>query len=179
MISEITFHKAQDMINEAAVCFRRSRTLLDKKDYSGAIEASQHCVELSIKSLFVLFDFNIPFIHDPGKRLDEIVQVFEEIYPTFSTVEDFIQFKQVLGRIKYTSSLMNRLHNEGLYGFNGVPSSKLFRKRDAEYFSSLAFETCFSIIVFTRAIGASSGFLSEQEKAEFNELINLFKQLAS
>jgi hypothetical protein len=72
---------------------------------------------------------------------------------------------------------MHRLHSEGVYGFNGVPSSKLFRKRDAEYFSSLAFETCFMIVIFVRAIGASAGFFSEHEKTEFNELINSLKQL--
>jgi len=158
-ISKADYSKARAMAQEAGKKHSRALTLVKSGDYSGAVEASQHCVELAIKSLFVLFGLGPPKTHDPWKQLDKVIRELRTIIP----FEDE-RIKQAYERLKYLSHLMERLHMEGMYGYNSALPSRLFQEKDAEYFSFCAFEVFFGSIITLTAIGYMSGCLSEEEK---------------
>ena len=159
MISKVGYSKARAMAQEAGKKDGRALTLIKSGDYSGSVEASQHCVELAIKSLFVLFGLEPPRTHDPGKYLDKVIRELKTIIP----FEDE-RIKQAYERLKYLSHLMERLHTEGMYGYNSALPSRIFQEKDAEYFSSCAFEVFFGCIITLTTIGYMSGCLSEEEK---------------
>ncbi|MCJ7631009.1 HEPN domain-containing protein, partial [Candidatus Bathyarchaeota archaeon] len=114
MISKNTFLKAREMLSEANQKCSRASTLQKEEDYSGVVEASQHCVELAIKSLFVLFGMEPPHTHNPGKDLDRIYQALEHSYLSDENSRKI--FSSAFSRVKWLSYLMEKLHTEGMYG---------------------------------------------------------------
>lgn len=177
MISKDAFVKFREMLSEASNKHGRANALLEKEDYSGAVEASQHCVELAIKSLFILFGLDPPYTHDPGKELDKIVRALEEAGSETNNDSTRALNTFVFSRMKWLSSLMGRLHTEGMYGYNGTQSSIVFRERDAEYFNGLSAEILFTTFIFLMAVGTNLGFVSEEEKKGLEELSNLLRFL--
>ena len=115
------------MFEEATRIFIRAQRLKDKLDHSGAAEASQHSTELAIKSLFKMVELDPPRDHDPGKYFDKVLKQFKKLR---DEDEDIID-GSIFTRLRFLSSLLQRLHSEGMYGFKGTPASKVFTDRDS------------------------------------------------
>jgi len=182
MISNETFIKARDMLDEAGIKHSRANVLFEKKDYSGAVEASQHSVEIAIKSLLLLFSIEPPKTHNPEEKLDKIIEIIESsrspiIGKEFD--EGLNAFRNILARMKFLSNLMGRLHIDGMYGFACVPPSKIFRKKDGEYFTYISAEILFSTGLLFTTVGVAGGFLTDKEKTDFEQFVKLWRSFHS
>ena len=151
------FRKAQELLKEAGNVHGRAVTLLNQQDFSGSIEASQHSSELAIKSLFKMVGIDPPKNHDPGKSLIR--------------VEDKLKILQVeeveegsgLERLKFLSNLLERFHQEGMYGYKGVPASKIFIERDSRYFIDCSLEIIIVCALILFLFGYRLRFLTKEE----------------
>lgn len=155
-----SYNRAREMLQEADKKFGRAFMLSEKGDYCGAVEASQHCVEFAIKSLFILMGLDIPKIHDPGKFLNKVIEALKE---KINLDNDQIM-DPFFYRLRYLSHLLERLHTEGMYGYDDMLPSKIFSKEDAEYFTYCALEVQWICIFISLAVGHRFGFLSNKER---------------
>lgn len=137
--SEENYEKARAHYRESSIKHTRAKRLLDLKDYSGSVEASQHTVEFCIKTFFVLAGLPIPKTHDPGSKLDIIFNEIKKIDP--NSLKDLKI--DPFSRIKYLSNVMSRLHMDAMYGTSDGLASSIFTKEDAEYYYQIAFEIWF------------------------------------
>ena len=157
-----SYNQAREMLQEADKKFGRALLLSKKGDYCGAVEASQHCVEFAIKSLFILMSLDPPRIHDPGKFINKVIEALKDKIHldnglSKETMDPFY-------RLRYLSHLLERLHTEGMYGYDDMLPSKIFSKEDAEYFTYCALEVQWICIFISLAVGHRFGFLSNKER---------------
>jgi len=166
--SKENFEKARIMFREGSSNSARSSRLLKMKDYSGSIEASQHAVELFIKSLFLLAGFEPPKTHDPGKNLDLILEEFLKLNPSvFSNAP-----VDPIARLKLFSNKFSRLHVEAMYGFNNAPASKIFTESDAIYYYECAFEIEFICLLIAFTFGYHFELLPEEGRRFLEEHVS-------
>jgi len=152
------FERARLMFAEGSKNSARALKLLRGKDYSGSIEASQHSVEFSVKSLFIVSGLRPPKTHDPGENIDIIVREFKKLNPS---VFDKAQVDPI-GRLKYLSKKFSSLHIESMYGHDDFPASRLFTEEDAHYYHSLAFELQFICLLINFTFGYHFKLLPEE-----------------
>lgn len=150
------------MLQDADKKFSRAILLSKKRDYCGAVEASQHCVEFAIKSLFMLMSLDPPKTHDPGKFINKVVEALKEKIHLDNG--SFNKTMNPFYRLRYLSHLLERLHTEGMYGYDGISPSKIFSKEDAEYFIFCALEVQFICFFILLAVGHRCDFLSNKER---------------
>lgn len=150
--------EAEELLEEAYKCSSRAADLLKKWDYSGSVQASQLCVELSIKSLFKLVNLTYPHLHDPtgtkGKKPSEkdkvkgIKEVIDKLqFPEYS------HYKQDIARSIWISKMSEEFHTSTIYGYLDVGASKLFEKKDAEFlldYASKVWRICSGIFYAVR-----------------------------
>jgi HEPN domain-containing protein len=165
--------QAQEVIQEAGKKRRRAIYLMDEGDHSGSVEASQHCVELAVKSLFIVSGLPYCRIHDPGRELDKVTKTLKEAFPLIAVIpvdetekESFDEarqaFREIFDRMKLLSRLMSTLHTDAMYGYNKTVASKIFTKRDSEYFSHCALEVHFLCVMIVLGVGFLSSHLPQR-----------------
>ena len=121
---------AEGMIDEASQCLRRAEGLVERGDCSGAVEAAQHCIELSMKSLYRLVGLKPPKTHwgqvkkDSGEE-DPLEKVAERL----EGIQDHQRIW--LGKTSWIGRMWAWAHNTSLYGCLDLPASRLFDKKDA------------------------------------------------
>jgi HEPN domain-containing protein len=135
-----TLEEAEKLCSEAYMAYFRSQKLSSVSDYNGAIEAAQHCIELSVKALFKLVGLEYPQKHDPSTKLEEVMERLDGL-------EDYN--KVSIARAKWISKMWEWAHSTSIYGSLNVPASKLFKERDVknavEYASEM--HNCCNIII--------------------------------
>jgi len=134
-----TLEEAENLCSEAYKFYFRSQNL-SVSDYNGAIEAAQHCIELSVKALIKLVGLEYPKKHDPSTQLEEVIK-------RLNGLEDYD--KVSIARAKWISTMWEWAHSTTIYGSLNVPASKLFKEKDVNNAIGYALEmhNCCSIII--------------------------------
>jgi HEPN domain-containing protein len=135
-----SLEEAENLCSDAHIAYLRSQNLSKMFDYNGAIEAAQHCIELSVKALIRLVGLEYPKKHDPSAQLEEVIG-------RLNGLEDYN--KVSIARAKWISTMWEWAHSTSIYGSLNVPASKLFKEKDAknaiEYASEM--HSCCNIII--------------------------------
>ncbi len=137
---------AETIVVEAYKNLLRARRLTEDYDYSGSVEASQHCIELSVKALHRLVGLDPPRVHDPGKFLTDVLSRLE-----FPSGWDFMINR--LGRIRWVSEMWEFAHSTAIYGYGSSPASQLFGSEDAQTaikYAEQVQSTCSEVITHVR-----------------------------
>lgn len=116
---------------DAYAAQQRARQLLESGDYSGSIEAAQHCIEHAIKSVYKLVNLEPPRTHeavlDKGGR-DTFVYVVRRL--EFPNEHQFLR-QQIL-RLRWIGPMWSWGNDTAVYGYEGVPAATFFWREDAE-----------------------------------------------
>jgi len=108
-----SFEIGKDWFLESKICLYRSFKIRENPfDIHGAIEALQHCFELSCKSLYIMLDLQYPRDHDAAKNLDEVrIKLFQAI-PGIK--QD--KWPSLESWIKENSKYLKKIHETSIYG---------------------------------------------------------------
>ena len=124
-----SFEIGKDWFFESKICLYRSFKIRENPyDIHGAIEALQHCFELSCKSLYIMLDLPYPRDHDAAKNLDKVrIKLFQAIP---ETKQD--QWPPLESWIKEHSKYLKKIHETSIYGDEekGILASKLFSEKE-------------------------------------------------
>lgn len=112
----------KESISEAELAKRRAKILFEHGDHPGAIEASQHCIEHSVKALYRLTGSKNCNSHNPGKKLGRVRSKL--VKPSLKVMRDLV-------RLKWISGLWAKTHSMSVYGRDRIIASKFFTQRDA------------------------------------------------
>jgi HEPN domain-containing protein len=133
------YEEAENLCSEAYKVYFRSQNL-SESDYNGAIEAAQHCIELSVKALIKLVGLEYHTKHDPSTQLEEVIA-------RLNGLSDYD--KVSIARAKWISTMWEWSHSTSIYGSLNVQASNLFREKDVksavEYASEM--HSCCSVII--------------------------------
>lgn len=122
--------KAEAYLKDASNETSRASTLINKLDFNGSVEASQHSIEHSIKSLFRLVGIEHPFKHDPTEKFEAVVEKLElQKYDLTS-----------LARIRWLAQVWATIHHESMYPFRNISAKEFFNVKDAEILHNYADE---------------------------------------
>jgi len=124
-----SYDKGKAWFYESEICLRRSLIIRSNPiDTHGAIEALQHCFELSCKSLYVMLDLPYPKEHDAAKKLD---QVSEKMFQIISGA-DQENGPPIESWIKKNSEYLKKIHETSIYGDEekDILASKLFSNEE-------------------------------------------------
>jgi hypothetical protein len=150
-LTALDLKAAEGLIDEAAHLLTRAENLVKSYDYNGAIEAAQHCIELSVKSQYRLVGLKPPRTHlerFPKKGLGE-ENPLEMVAERLDGIEDYLMVW--LGKTSWIGRMWAWAHDTSLYGCLDLPSSKLFDQKDA----SVAIEYAHEALTNCRAITLS------------------------
>lgn len=127
MKSEENLKRSEELLNEASKAKWRAHSLIKSFDYNGAVEAAQHCIELSIKATYQLvgLDPPKPKSHDVGKELIKVVRRLD--FP-----EALNYLRESLARMRWISTMWAWAHSTSMYGCLNIPASKIFKEKDAK-----------------------------------------------
>jgi HEPN domain-containing protein len=116
-IIESFLHRARNKLDEA-------REHLKKFNYSESVSASQECIELSVKAIFLLFQEKYPRKHEFTE------EEFERILKMIPAQLKYVDFPKVYLYSKFWS----QFYTIAKYGLEklGVGADKLFEKEEAE-----------------------------------------------
>lgn len=123
--------KAKAYLDDAFNEKRRAFKLIDAKDWNGSVEASQHSIEHSMKSLFRLVGVKHPFKHDPTEKFGEVVEKLK-ILPNWELTN--------LARIRWIARVWVTIHKESMYAFHNIPAKDFFKEKDAKVLKKYADE---------------------------------------
>ena len=139
------------MIDGASQCLMRAEGLAERCDYSGAVEAAQHCIELSMKSLYRLVGLKPPKTHWGQVKKD-----FGEEDPLEKVAErlEGIEEHQIvwLGKTSWIGRMWAWAHNTSLYGCLNLPASRLFEQKDANVAIDYAREALTNCRIITNSV---------------------------
>lgn len=122
--------RAEAYLKDASQEKTRASTLISNRDWNGSVEASQHSIEHSIKSLFRLVGVEHPFEHDPTEKFEEVVERLD--------LESW-ELKQ-LARIRWLAKVWATIHEESMYAFRDIPAKEFFNEKDAKIIMNYANE---------------------------------------
>jgi HEPN domain-containing protein len=147
------FVEADAEMADASAAQTRVWRLLDSGDYSGAIEAAQHCIEHAIKSLYKLVGLDPPRTHDAvleKRGQDTFVHVARRL--SFPDEQQFL--RQQFLRLRWIGPMWSWANNTAVYGYEGIPAATFFYKEDAELARKFADEAMIhvsNVIAFCRS----------------------------
>lgn len=124
--------KAGDgMVEEASRLLMRAESLAKVNDYSGAIEAAQHSIELSVRSLYRLVGLKPPRTHLERIRKKEFGEEnpLELVAERLQGIDEYLM--AWLGKTSWIGRMWAWAHDTSLYGCLNLPASKLFDQKDA------------------------------------------------
>lgn len=123
--------KAKAYLDDAYNEKNRASALIEKIDWNGSVEASQHCIEHAIKSLFRLVGVKHPFEHDPTKEFEKVIEKLKDL-PKWDLVN--------LARVRWLAKVWATIHEESMYAFYKIPAKDFFNDRDAKVLKEYAEE---------------------------------------
>jgi HEPN domain-containing protein len=127
MGSEDDLKRSEELLSEASKAEWRGRNLVKSVDFNGAVEAAQHCIELSIKAMYQLIGLPPPKpkSHDVGIELEKVVRRL-----VFPNVHKYL--RERLARIRWISTMWAWAHSTSMYGYLDIPASRIFKEKDAK-----------------------------------------------
>jgi HEPN domain-containing protein len=180
-VNKDNYLRSKKLIKEA--CIARYRSMFIQiwsglgiyPDWHGAVEASQHCFELSLKSLWLMLGLTYRLIHNPAEDLD---QVKERLFMLFPHLENDLLFKSFETWVKKRGEYMAKLHETSFYGDEkGNCASELFTEEDASTICGDA-EMCYSFVLLPiKLLGSKLGLLTEEEKRELDSTTRIVQEL--
>ncbi len=123
--------KSKAYLSDACNEKNRAFSLMEKKDWNGSVEASQHCIEHAIKSLFKVVGEQHPYEHDPTKE-------FKKVIEKLKTLPEW-QLKY-LARVRWIAKVWATVHEESMYAFYNIASKDFFNEKDARVLKDYAEE---------------------------------------
>lgn len=145
---QVNVRDAQTLLDDAKHELERAKSLIEHSDWNGSIEASQHCIEHSIKSLFLVVGENFDPIHDPTGNLKKVMEKLQSsnIRLHHSYLLDDI------ARVRWIAKVWAKVHEESMYAFFDIPAKKFFNDKDAKILKDYAdevYSTCnnFKILI--------------------------------
>jgi len=160
------FEKGRVHFREGTKKFSRSIFLFQNGDWAGSVEASQHAIEFFIKTLYLISGNPIPRTHDPGKKIEPILDEFKKINPEIfknALIDPFHWIKEI-------SEHMEEIHFIAMYGDNNIPASDLFTKNDAEKYCDTAFQMMILILIIAFQFGFFYKNLPEEGRLFFEKI---------
>ncbi len=155
---------------ESKICFYRSFKIRENQnDIHGAIEALQHCFELSCKSLYLMLDLPYPRDHDAAKNLHLVSEKLFQVLP-WAKQEEWPPFESW---IKANSKHLKIIHETSIYGDEekGILASKLFSKEELGELTQ-GVSALWSFIYHTLAVlGVQYSALTQEESEEYKTFL--------
>lgn len=169
-----SFEIGKDWFFESKICLYRSFKIRENPyDIHGAIEALQHCFELSCKSLYIMLDLPYPRDHDAAKNLDKVRKKLFQAIP--ETDQD--QWPPLESWIKENSKNMKKIHETSIYGDEekGKLASKLFSIDDLDELTQIV-STLWGFTYHTLAIlGIQNSALTPEQQADYKLYLEFSK----
>lgn len=169
-----SFEIGKDWFFESKICLYRSFKIRENPyDIHGAIEALQHCFELSCKSLYIMLDLPYPRDHDAAKNLDKVRKKLFQAIP--ETDQD--QWPPLESWIKENSKNMKKIHETSIYGDEekGKLASKLFSIDDLDEITQIV-STLWGFTYHTLAIlGIQNSALTPEQQADYKLYLEFSK----
>jgi hypothetical protein len=169
--------EAKKWFKEAIICRDRSfviftyTVIVNQNDFHGAIEALQHAIELSLKSLYLLMGKGWKWGHNPAKDIDEVFEIYFEIFPDLKTNVVMLEY---IKWIKTHGKEMKKLHSYTVYGKSvsgkAIPPSKLFGNEDYNSWINRTNNLLTVLKGIRMNIGKILGVLNEDEEKELKKL---------
>jgi HEPN domain-containing protein len=132
--AELNLSRAKAYLEDANHERDRADNLTKSRDWNGAVEASQHSIENSIKSLFLLVGEEHPFEHDPTAKFDLVMEKLHGL-------RQYNQYYwERLARIRWIAKVWATIHEESMYPFYDIPARKFFEEKDAKVLKDYADE---------------------------------------
>ena len=126
---------AKTYLEDASHEKNRARILMEKRDWNGSVEASQHCIEHVIKSLFRLVGEPHPFKHDPTNEFKKVIEKLKTL-PKWKLEQ--------LARVRWIAKVWATVHKESMYAFYNIPAKAFFGEKDAKVLKDYAEEVYFT-----------------------------------
>jgi len=171
-----SFEKGKDWFFESKICLSRSFKIRENPyDIHGAIEALQHCFELSCKSLYIMLGLQYPRDHDAAKNLDKVRRKLFQAIP--ETDQD--QWPPLESWIKDNSKYMKKIHETSIYGDEekDILASKLFSIDDLGELTQMV-STLWGFTYHTLAIlGIQNSALTPEEHADYKLYLEFSKNV--
>jgi HEPN domain-containing protein len=126
---------------EAAKALSRCKVLQSANDFPGAIEAAQHCIELSVKSMLVRCDVQHPSSHDVSKQLEILMRKLDECSESL---------RRGLSRAQWIMQMWEPANSFAVYGTHDTKPQDLFYENDvhvAIYYAEDAYWTCYQLLL--------------------------------
>jgi HEPN domain-containing protein len=131
--------EADSEMTDASTAQTRAWQLLGSGDYSGAIEAAQHCIEHAIKSVYKLVGLKPPRTHEAvldKKAQDTFVHVVRRL--SFPDEQQFL--RQQFYRLRWIGPMWSWANNTAVYGYEGISAATFFVREDTELAKKFADE---------------------------------------
>ena len=172
-IKKDRYLKSKKLLREANIARKRAWLIANfsvlnlNNDFHGAIEAAQHCFELSLKALWILYGFEYPRDHNPAKDLDNLL---ERMFTVFPELKDYPIFEKWITWVKAKGPFIKKLHESSIYGDEKkmIYASDLFSEEKMFEFlddAELSYQMSLKPI---RIIGDRLELLTEKEKKELD-----------
>jgi len=138
---QVNVRAAQTLLDDAKHELNRAESLIEQRDWNGSIEASQHCIEHSIKSLFLVVGEKLDLSHDPT---DNLKKVMEKLQSSNIRLHHFYLLVDI-ARVRWIAKIWAKVHEESMYAFFDIPAKKFFEDKDAKILKDYAdevYSTC-------------------------------------
>jgi len=118
--------RSASYLDAASKDLERAKTLTKQRDWSGSVEAAQHCIEISVKSLYLLVGLNYPEQHDPAVDLKKVMSRLRGLrsYHNYLWME--------IARMRWICKMWEWIHTSSVYGCLDIPATKIFHEEDAK-----------------------------------------------
>jgi HEPN domain-containing protein len=181
-VNKDNYLRSKKLIKEAGVARIRaviihlcSKLETGYVDWQGAVEACQHCFELSLKSLWLMLGLTYRYTHNPAEDFDKVKERLFELFPY---VEDQPLFKDFDRWIRERGEYMAKLHQTSIYGDQkGNYASELFTEEDVfKIWDDAALSYSF-VLLPIKLLGLKLGLLTEEEKRELDSTTRIVQEL--
>ena len=165
-----SFNRGKAWFHESTICRNRFFwILLNPNDIHGAVEALQHCFELSCKSLYLMLDLPYPRDHDAAKNIEQVSEKLFLALPGANQEE----WPSLESWIKKNSKNLKKMHETSIYGDEekGILASKLFSKDELEELT-VTVSAIWSFVYHTLySLGVKNNSLTPEEVKEYEKFL--------
>ena len=113
-------------LNAAKKDLERAKSLAKQRDWSGSVEAAQHCIEISVKSLYLMVGLQYPETHDPANELKKVMEKLRGLRSYW----DYLW--REIARMRWICKMWEWIHTSSVYGCLDIPANKIFNEKDAK-----------------------------------------------
>jgi len=152
VITVLDLKATEGMLLQGSHLLSRAENLFKIQDYDGAVEAAQHSIELSIKSLYGLVGLPAPITHFESYKRKGEKEPLEKVAESLQGIPENLMIW--LAKTSWIGRMWAWAHNTSVYGCLDIPASKLFDSDDAEIAIKYARTTRLNVITIVEAVKA-------------------------